>query len=69
MQNAMYPVTQETYILHFFLNVLNAFGYKDSEFVVETLIWEKRVHSSIKGWVVNYVGGAERLLRLIMLQH
>ncbi len=55
--------------LHSFLNVLNAFGYKDSEFVAEMLMWDKRVRSYIKGWVVNDVGGVERLLCLIMLQH
>lgn len=29
---------QDTYILHSFLNVLNAFGYKYSEFVAEMLM-------------------------------
>lgn len=38
-------------------------------FIAEMLMWDKRVRSYIKGWVVNYVGGVERLLCLIMLQH
>lgn len=48
---------------------MTAFGYKDSVFVAEMLMWDKRVCSYLKGWVVNDVGRVERLLCLIMLQH